>query len=289
MSAARAATIAGMSRWSPLVRCCVCRGAGRARPPWLRPLQHAAQRAGGHARYAARGSPRQLRLQGRADAGARRAGRPWGPLRGGDHDDAADAVGAHQPLHRHLADDARRARQHRVLRPRQRADAGRDVEGAAATAPADSSAPSCSIGAGASPRASTPTSTSSTCPRTTAPSLEAIQRPGGEVVDQALAWLGAAGRVSRSSPGSTSTIPHSPYAAPAEFALALPGHARRRLRRRRSPTPTPRSGGCWRASTPPDVATTPWWSCWPITASSSASIASSRTGSSSTTPRCRCR
>ena len=44
--------------------------------------------------------------------GARRAGRPRRPLRGGDHDDAADAAGAHRPLHGHVADCARRARQH---------------------------------------------------------------------------------------------------------------------------------------------------------------------------------
>ena len=64
------------------------------------------------------------------NAGARRVGRPWRPLRGGDHDDAADPVGPHQPLHRHLADGPRRARQHRLLRRRSRADAGRDAESA---------------------------------------------------------------------------------------------------------------------------------------------------------------
>ena len=90
----------------------------------------APQRPAGDARHAARRPHRQpTATKRRADAGARRAGRPRRALRGGDHDDAADAVGAHQPVHRHLADGARRARQHRLLRRRARADAGRDVEG----------------------------------------------------------------------------------------------------------------------------------------------------------------
>ncbi len=104
---------------------------------------------------------------------------------------------------------------------RRRADAGRDVEGAAATAPADSSARSCSTRAGASPRASTPTSTTSTCPRTSARASTPSSGRGGEVVDQALAWLG--------QPGAQPFFawvhlydPHSPYDAPAEFASRFP-------------------------------------------------------------------
>ena len=102
-------------------------GVGLRRRVWRQ--QHAAQRAAGHARHAARGPRRQLRLQERADAGARRPGRAGRTIRVGDHDDSPDAVGAHQPLHRRLADVARGARQHRVLRRRPGGAAGRDLEG----------------------------------------------------------------------------------------------------------------------------------------------------------------
>ncbi len=54
------------------------------------------------------------------------------------------------------------------------------------------------------------------------PGLDAIQRRGGEVVDQALRVAGHAVAISPSSAGSTSTIPTSPYDAPAEYASRFP-------------------------------------------------------------------
>ncbi len=56
----------------------------------------------------------------------------------------------------------------------------------------------------------------------TGPSLEVIQRRGSDVVDRALPWLAASARSRPSSPGCTCTIPHSPYAAPAEFGSRFP-------------------------------------------------------------------
>ncbi len=65
----------------------------------------------------------------------------------------------------------------------------------------------------------------------TGPGLDAIQRPGGEVVDQALHWLG--------QPAAQPFFawvhlydPHTPYAPPAEFASRFPATLRRGLRRR---------------------------------------------------------
>ena len=84
--------------------------------------------------------------------------------------------------------------------------------------------------------------------------------------------------------------PHTPYDAPAEFAVALPRHARRRLRRRDRLHRRAGRAGCWRRSTRAGrLERHARRRARPTTASSSASTASSRTASSSTTPRCRFR
>ncbi len=107
-----------------------CRGAaGRAAAGLWPRAQRPAQRPRRHPRHAARRPRRRLRLRCRAHAGARRPGGTRRPLCQRHHHDAADALGAHQPLHRHVAHHPRRARQHRLLRGRGRDDAGRGVEG----------------------------------------------------------------------------------------------------------------------------------------------------------------
>ena len=80
-------------------------------------------------------------------------------------------------------------------------------------------------------RASTPTSTSSTCPRT--PGRASTPSSGRAARSSTGARLA---RRSRTSQPFFAWVhlydPHSPYAAPAEFGSPLPGHPRRRLRRR---------------------------------------------------------
>ena len=93
------------------------------------------------------------------------------------------------------------------------------------------------------------------------PGLDAIQRPGAEVVDARARLAASSPTRARSSAGCTSTIRTRPYDAPPEFAVALPGHARRRLRRRdrlhrRAGRPAAR-----RARRPPAASTTRSSSC----------------------------
>ena len=171
-------------------------------------------------------------------------------IRGGDHDDAPDAVGAHQPLHRHVADDARGARQHRVLRRRRRADAGRDIEGA---------------------RLSHRRLRRRLRPRRALghrPGLRHLLRRLRPVRGRrSLDSMPSSGRAARWSTrrcsGSAQPAeqpffawvhlydPHSPYDAAGRVrARASPPPATAPTTPR-SPTPTPRSGGCWPRSTPP--------------------------------------
>ena len=130
-----------------------------------------------------------LRLQERADAGARRPGRAGRTIRGGDHDDSPDAVGAHQPLHRHVADDARGARQHRVLRRRQRQTLAETLKARGYRTGGFVGAFVLDARWGIAQGFDTYFDEFDLS-EDVGPGLDAIQRPGGEVVDAALEWLG---------------------------------------------------------------------------------------------------
>ena len=88
-----------------------------------------------------------------------------------------------------LSAAARRARQRRLLPRRRGGHAGRAPRRAAAIGPAPSSALTCSTPSGASIRASSTTSTTSTCSKVKALSLGNVHRRADEVVDLALPWL----------------------------------------------------------------------------------------------------
>jgi arylsulfatase A-like enzyme len=105
-----------------------------------------------------------------------------------------------------------------------------------------------------------------------APSMDAIQRPGSEVVDRALDWL--------PEPAETPFFawvhlydPHTPYQAPERFRSRFPAT------RDGDSRPWRRRAG-W---------TRPWWWSSPTTARCWASTTRSPTASSSTTPRSRSR
>ena len=104
----------------------------------------------------------------------------------------------------------------------QRDDAGRAAAGARASAPAGSSAPTCSITSGASRRAFRPTSTISTS-KYQSLSLGSVDRPGNEVADKALAWLDTVG--SKRFFGWVHFYDaHSPYDPPEPFKSRYAGH-----------------------------------------------------------------
>ncbi len=119
------------------------------------------------------------------------------------------------------------------------------------------------------------------------PGLDAIQRRGGEVVDQATAWLGQA---------STQPFfawvhlydPHTPYDAPTEFASRFPATRDGAYDAEIAYTDSQVGRLLAALTSAGQLENTSSW-CWPTTASSSANTASSRTASSSTTRRCRCR
>jgi arylsulfatase A-like enzyme len=103
--------------------------------------------------------------------------------------------------------------------------------------------------------------------------MDAIQRPGKETVDEALRWLAA----EREQPFFLWVHlydPHTPYAAPREYAAQFPRTLKGAY------------DACSTRSRPTDVSGARWWPCSATTARCWASTASPPTASSSTTPPC---
>ena len=226
----------------------------------------------------------------RRDAGARRPGRARAALRAGDDGGAADAAGAHLAPHRHVPGLPRRARQRRLLRRRLADHAGRGASRAAATAPAGSSARSCSIAAGGSRRGSTPTSTTSTCRSSTWP--PGSTRPSGRAAKSSITrsrgW-----HEDREQPFFAWVHlydPHTPYTAAGAVSLALSAARAHGAYDGEIAATDAQVGRLLDAPrAPPAGSTTRSSSSSATTASRWASTASSSTGSSSTTRPCRSR
>ena len=137
---------------------------------------------------------------------------------------AADAAGALQHLHRQVSARARRPRQRRVLPRPGAAHARRAAQGARLPDRRLRRRLRARLASGASTRASTPTSTTSTSARSRAVSLGVDPAAGQRSRSTRRCRGSSRPAARRSSPGSISTIAHSPYRPPEPFASRYKGH-----------------------------------------------------------------